>query len=198
VDPPAELPRNALGVVPRDIRAQVLAETTTAVQRAGTALPTEAAAVTHAAGELLHVLARQSEPLTIGPLTAAADRYDRAARAPRVVVPPSAPGGLAAELRSAARRVAGTVGPRDNTTLAGVALLLAVAALVAEIAAWHAQAQRHQQARAATACATVLTAGSQAPSRRSDARVPLAASPLAVHRPRPTWPGAPPVSRGRR
>lgn len=81
VDRPAELPRNALGVVPRDVRAQVLAEATTAVQRAGTALHTEPAAVAHAAGELLHVLARRSESLTIGPLTTVADRYDRAARA---------------------------------------------------------------------------------------------------------------------
>jgi hypothetical protein len=92
---------------------------------------------------------------TGGALDAAADRYDRAARAPFRPVPPVGPAGL--ELRSLARQLirAGRItGKSDALALLGV--LVALAAVVHEIAAWRSAQGRIHQCPAASDTAALI------------------------------------------
>ena len=114
--------------------------------------------IAHAAGELLTLLGHGTEDYASGSLTVLAATYDRAARTPYRVVPSI--GAAARELRHAARQL-GAVGPlinRRNEKLAVVALTLALASLVAEVAAWQQQRGRTHQAAAARTAAGGLAA----------------------------------------
>jgi hypothetical protein len=77
----------------------------------------------------------------------AADRFDRAARAPGGQ--PLEPGPVAGELRVLARRLLTARGRAGRDAVGGVALAVALAALVAELAAWQAARGRQHQAEAA-------------------------------------------------
>ena len=118
-------------------------------------LPNERALI--AAAEYVHD--RQGEPLEPGPLTGVARRYDRAARTPYRVLPSSS-GQLAADLRHAVRQLGavGVLTGRGQERLASIALLLALAGLVAEIAAWQHDRGRTHQAAAARDTARELPA----------------------------------------
>ena len=84
-----------------------------------------------------------------------ADRFDRAARAPGGHPPESGP--VAGELRVLARSLLTARGRAGRDAVGGVALAVAVAALVAEIAAWQAARGRDQQAAAARRSAADAT-----------------------------------------
>ena len=77
----------------------------------------------------------------------AADRFDRAARAPGGHPPELGP--VAGELRVLARSLLTARGRAGRGAVGGVALAVALAALVAEIAAWQAARGRDHQAAAA-------------------------------------------------
>lgn len=122
--------------------------------------------VAHAAGELLTALGGAHDGRSVGELTASASRFDRAARTPHRVVP--APlGPLAADLRRAARQLGaiGAMSGRGHERLATAALILALASLFVEIAAWQQRRHRPQQATAARSAATLLGTITQASHR---------------------------------
>ena len=85
----------------------------------------------------------------------AADRFDRAARAPGGHPPELGP--VAGELRVLARSLLTARGRAGRGAVGGVALAVALAALVAEIAAWQAARGRDHQAAAARRTATDAT-----------------------------------------
>jgi len=85
----------------------------------------------------------------------AADRFDRAARTPGGH--PPEPGPAAGQLRVLARSLLTAQGRGGRSTVGGVALAVALAALVAEIAAWQAARGRDHQAAAARHAATDAT-----------------------------------------
>ncbi len=132
-----------------------------AAEQARTALAagTEAAdGIAHATGDLLASLARATEGIHAGPSAAAAAVYDRAARTPGVVQP-NQWGTAAQGLRMASWQI-GMMGMMSgkgkDQNAATVALLLALAALTAEVAADRQQARRLHQAAAATKTSTLL------------------------------------------
>jgi hypothetical protein len=109
-----------------------------------------AESVANATLEMLVVTARVVEGYERGPLSAAVTAYERAAVTPHRVQPSRwAP--IAVELRTASRRLArtGVLSRRGSSGVALSSLILALAALVAEVAAWREQAGHHQQAAAA-------------------------------------------------
>jgi hypothetical protein len=85
----------------------------------------------------------------------AADRFDRAARAPGGWQPEVGP--VAGELRVLARSLLTVRGRAGRGAVGGVALAVALAALVAEIAAWQSARGRDHQAAAACRAATDAT-----------------------------------------
>jgi hypothetical protein len=85
----------------------------------------------------------------------AADRFDRAGRAPDGH--PSELGRVAGQLRVLARRLLTPGSRAGRGAVGGVALAVALAALVAEIAAWQAAHGRDHQAAAARRAATDVT-----------------------------------------
>lgn len=102
--------------------------------------------VAHAAGDMLLILSHlhgDSRPA----LVRAAEEFERAARTPGRGQP-ARWSRAAIELRSTSWRLARTGGDRGHA-VAALALVLALAGLVAEIAAW--RAQRHQAVAAAAA-----------------------------------------------
>lgn len=155
--------------------------------------------IAHATGEVMSVLTRGSEGRLPGPLAAIAERVDRAARTPHLVLP-DRHGAVARDLRHAARRIAaiGALSGRGQERFASVALAIALAGLLAEIAAWQRQRGRVHQAAAASRAAADLPATAQ-PGR--DSRRPRAARPSAppatpggAHRDRPARHPSPTVS----
>jgi len=132
-----------------------------AVEHARTALAsgTESAdGIAHATADLLGSVARVTDGLEAGPGAAAAAVYDRAARTPGVVHP-SEWGNAAKGLRMASWQIGmmGMIsGKGKDQNAATVALLLALAALIAEIAASRQQAHRLHQAAAASATSGLL------------------------------------------
>jgi len=132
-----------------------------AAEQARTALAagTEAAdGIAHATADLLASLARATEGIHAGPSAAAAEMYDRAARTPGVVQP-NQWGTAAQGLRMASWQIGmmGMIsGKGKDQNAAAVALLLALAALTAEIAANRTQHHRLHQAAAATKTSTLL------------------------------------------
>jgi hypothetical protein len=113
--------------------------------------------VAHATGEVLAALSRAREGWASGPLTSVAGCYDRAARTPHRVLPTNM-GPVARELRLAARRLGavGALSGRGHEKLATVTLLLALASLITEIAAWQQHHGRSHQATAARTAARTL------------------------------------------
>jgi len=132
-----------------------------AVEHARTALAsgTESAdGIAHATADLLGSVARVTDGLEAGPGAAAGEVYDRAARTPGVVQP-NQWGTAAQGLRMASWQIGmmGMIsGKGKDQNAATVALLLALAALTAEIAADRQQARRLHQAAAATKTSTLL------------------------------------------
>jgi len=132
-----------------------------AVEHARTALAsgTESAdGIAHATADLLGSVARVTDGLEAGPGAAAGEVYDRAARTPDVVQP-NQWGTAAQGLRMASWQIGmmGMIsGKGKDQNAATVALLLALAALTAEIAASRQQARRLHQAAAATKTSTLL------------------------------------------
>lgn len=141
--------------------------------------------IAHAAGEVLAAMTRGREGREPGPLTEISERYDRAARTPHRVLPERM-GPVARDLRQASRRIAavGALSGRGKEKFAGFALLLALAGLVAEIAAWQQMRGRVHQADAA---------------RRAAGALPGLAQPAgAGRRPAAARPVTPPAAGGAR
>ena len=116
----------------------------------------------------------------------AADRFDRAARAPGGH--PPEPGPVAGDLRVLARRLLTARGNAGRDAVGGVALAVALAALVAEIAAWQAARGRDHQAAAARRTATdatELVLDHPAAARPSRARTAIGGNGRARGTPRP-------------
>ena len=116
----------------------------------------------------------------------AADRFDRAARAPGERRSESGP--VAGELRLLARGLLTARGRAGRGAVGGVALAVALAALVAEIAAWQAARGRDHQAAAAQRTATDATelVLEHPPAARSGrARMPGGGNGRARGTPRP-------------
>jgi len=132
-----------------------------AVEHARTALATgteSADGIAHATADLLGSVARATDGLEAGPGAAAAQVYDRAARTPGVVQP-SEWGTAAKGLRMASWQIGimGMIsGKGKDQNAATVALLLALAALTAEIAASRQQHHRLHQATAASQTSGLL------------------------------------------
>jgi hypothetical protein len=174
-DVPA-LAHTSTGQPTPDARRAVLADATAVIQRASAQLRSERMdgdGITHATGEVIAALTAATEPRQPGPLAAVLDHYDRCARTPNDVLPRSL-GPLARDLRWTARHLArvGVLSGRGNERYATAALLVALAALIAEIGAWHQlHGRRHQAAaahRASSALPTGLpTALSTAPARHA-------------------------------
>ena len=127
----------------------------------------------------------------------AADRFDRAARAPGGH--PLEPGPVAGDLRVLARRLLTARGRAGRDAVGGVALAVALAALVAEIAAWQGARGRDHQAAAAgraAADATELVLDHPPAARRGRARLQVGgtAGHGACHG-RAQGRGGPPVGR---
>lgn len=119
--------------------------------------------VAHATLDLLVATAKCADRfdprslIDVGPLTTAAHAYERAAMSP-YRVQPSVWAPVAVELRLAARQLirAGALTKSGRTGVAVVALIVALAALVAEVAAWREQNQQLPQAVAARQSARLL------------------------------------------
>ncbi|GAA4009720.1 hypothetical protein GCM10022247_34820 [Allokutzneria multivorans] len=161
VDEPADTAADSGDdVAARQRRRDVLREAQVVVQRAAEAVRGGAESqdgVVHAAAEVLWSVSRAREGRDAGPLAASAAGYDRAARTPHRVVPAGL-GPVARELRVASRRIAvlGALSGRGKEKAALVSLVLALAGLVAEIAAWQQQKGRVHQARASRSVAQAL------------------------------------------
>jgi hypothetical protein len=133
-------------------RCAVVEGVTEVVQRATAVIRSshDGDGIAHATGEVLVVLARGQEDGFPGPLTTASELYDRAARTPHHVLPRQL-GPIAVELRRASRHLARLAGPsgQGREKLAVASLILALAALIVEIAAWLQERGRTHQATAA-------------------------------------------------
>ncbi|WP_410607535.1 relaxase/mobilization nuclease domain-containing protein [Amycolatopsis sp. lyj-109] len=118
--------------------------------------------IAHAAGEVLTALARGYEGYEPGPISRIAERFDRAARTPHRVLP-SRLGAAAFDLRQASSRIAvvGALSGRGREKFALLSLVLALAGLIMEIAAWQRACGRIHQATAAHDAATGLFAHAQ-------------------------------------
>jgi hypothetical protein len=217
--PPAQLPPEPTehASVGRAERSAALTNATTAAEAATQALATgegDGGGIVHAAGDLLTALGqvipeRAASTQLREHLQAVAEVYDRAARTPGVGQPGvwSAP---AQALRTAAWQLAAlrsiTVTGSDS---AGAAVLLAaLAALAAEVAAYHQARARHIQAAAARRAHHELVAArpvdtrpgrGEAPVRPGVARVARrhpGAAPDTLGRPGPTTTTRPPPQPG--
>jgi hypothetical protein len=119
-----------------------------------------AAGIAHSTLDLLVAAANGLEGYNpAGPITAAARTYELAAAMP-YRIQPSRWAPVAAELRTASRRIArtGALSRRGSSGVAVAALLLALAGLVAEVAAWRELSGQRQQAIAARHAADFLNA----------------------------------------
>ena len=166
----------------------------TAGLRTGSGEDLDVDGIVHATGEVLAALSRRREGSNRGELTDFSERYDRAARTPYRVLPARS-GLLAAELRHAARRIgaAGMITERMQGRLTMAALLLALAGLVAEIAAWQQLQGRTHQSTAAGATARGLpplatTVGGPLLTSRPPARPPVRPPVTGLERNMPVRP----------
>jgi hypothetical protein len=136
---------------------------------AGTGLTNaeQAEGIAHTTLDMLVAAAWAVEGATSGPVTAAARVYERAAATPYRVQPTRwAP--VAAELRTAARRLSRISGlsRRASAGIGVTALIVALAALLVEIAAWREQTGQLQQAAAARDAAALAYTDAGVKSRR--------------------------------
>jgi hypothetical protein len=167
--------------VGRAERTAALTNATTAAQAATRALETgdgEGGGIAHAAGDLLVALGQviPDRAATAGlreQLRGVAEVYDRAARTPGVGQPRtwSTP---AQALRTTAWQLAavGAITVTGSDAAAAAMLLAALAALAAEIAAYHAARDRHIQAAAARRAHTELVASRPVDTRPGPAGGP--------------------------
>ncbi|MBI4942123.1 MAG: relaxase [Actinobacteria bacterium] len=126
------------------------------VRRLSATDPAAASDVAHAAGRALAATARVVEGRAGGPLTAAADQYDRAARELHGRIPAATPTGTG--LRAVARLIALTGrAARDETTQV-LALIANLAGLADAVAELRAVQQRTAQSAAARGAADQLAA----------------------------------------
>jgi hypothetical protein len=169
--------------------------------------PLAGSAVAHATADLLAALCAVTRRSTNPVPRAVSDEFDRAARTPILRQPRRWPP-VARELRRAAWRLAAarsvTRGRDDDPGMAE--LMVAVAALIAEIAAYHEQRRHLAQAAAARRAGRVLprptssggadrgTGPSRPPPSRSGPGRPAAAAAAAVVTPGAKRPSA--ASRG--
>jgi hypothetical protein len=179
--PPEDSERSRAG---RKERSDALAEATASAERASARLARgevrDADGVAHAALDLMTALA----DIAAGPypeLSAVADGYDRAARVPGAVVPREF-GETSRALRIAAWRLSalGVLRGRGRDMVAVNQLVIALASLVAEVAAYQATCRRLAQANAADRSADRLRAS--APPRSPE--TVLSASPDSASSPR--------------
>ncbi|MFJ5984442.1 relaxase/mobilization nuclease domain-containing protein [Lentzea sp. NPDC092896] len=127
----------------------------------------DAGGIAHATGEVLVAFAQGRDGRVAGELTDLSEVFDRAARVPHRVLP-SVLGPAAAELRRTARRIGavGVLSGRGRERDAAVALVVALAALITEIAAWQEMRGRVHQAAAARVVARGLRLERDAAVRR--------------------------------
>jgi hypothetical protein len=146
-------------------------ETVDAATAAVRERPEDAESVAHASGEVLVAFAQGRDGRTGGELTDLSEFFDRAARVPHRVLP-ARHSAAAAELRRVSRRLgaAGVLSGRGHERVAAAALVLALASLVTEIAAWQESRERIHQAAAARAVARRLRASVDVGVRRVAAR----------------------------
>ncbi len=140
----------------------------------------DADGIAHATRDVLTAMAGWS-----GELGGAAEAFDRAARPPRTAV--AAPGPSGAGLRRVARQLVrrrGMLGVSDEPGAAMVALAVAMAALLREIAAWQRERDREHQAAAARAAADVVGRWAAAKSTGPGTRDVLVDHGSAARRPR--------------
>ncbi len=164
-----QLQRTATGQPTPAARRTVLTEVAAVVDHAATELRSgneSGDGIAHATADVLAALTAAAEPGRRGPLGTVLDHYDRCARTPHTVLPPSL-GPLARDLRWAARHLArvGALSGRGNERYATATLLLALAALIAEIGAWQELRGRRHQAAAAHRAAAALPAPTTRPTR---------------------------------
>jgi hypothetical protein len=158
--PDMTLPRTDDDRVTAAGRCAVLEEATAVVDRATETLRTgheSGDGIAHATGDVLAAMSYVREGRDPGPLAIVLDRYDRCARTPSTVLP-ARWGPLASDLRMASRRLCavGSLSGRGQEKFAMAALLLAVAGLIAEIAAWQQARGRAHQAAAARQVVTTI------------------------------------------
>lgn len=111
--------------------------------------------IVHATGDVLTALAANDRGHKRG-WSGAAERYERASRAPGGRIPDIGP--IGAELRMLARRLLAARGFRGKDAAGSVALAIAVAGLLHEVAAWQRERDRAHQAAAADAAGARLQA----------------------------------------
>lgn len=178
---PQEGERSGIG---RAERAAAVAEAVSAIEHATAAVATgergETAGIAHAAEDMLHAVARVTSREPVAAARGAADVYQRAARSAGIGQP-TRWGPAAAGLRSASWRLMAirslVRGPSGAD--AGVQLVVALASLLAEIAAYHEQNRRLAQARAARASRELLSrppAGATGPGDSRPGRGPAPAT----------------------
>jgi Relaxase/Mobilisation nuclease domain len=167
--PPVE-PARSERITPAERHAELhnAADVVTKVTEHVRHRPAAAEDVAHAAADIFATLAQGHDDGRRGPWADLALRYDRAARTPYQAMSFDA-GPLARDLRHAARRLAaiGVLTGRGNEKLATMALLIALAGLVAEIAAWQQERGRHHQAAAAHATVKALPSLTRIPAART-------------------------------
>lgn len=163
---------------PADVAGSAMVAARRAVERARVVTRAggdEVAEIAHATADVLVALRDWPD------LAEAADLFDRAARAPRRVV--ARPSAASLGLRRAARQLIRQRSVAGDGELGGlVALVLALVALVREIAAWQRERGRSHQAAAAIACATNLEDWSGRPHGEQPAPRRGAPSRRQVHR----------------
>jgi len=151
--------------VGRDEVAAAVGEARSAIDRAAAAVAAgggdgaagEVAGIVHSAGDMVTAVCAVTERGRVLVVGNAAEVFDRAARTAGVGLP-NRWSPIAAELRSASWRLIATRGIDLGDAGSGV-LVLALAALVAEIAAYHEEKDCLAQASAARGCASSLSNG---------------------------------------
>ncbi|WAL67704.1 hypothetical protein ORV05_07980 [Amycolatopsis cynarae] len=201
--PPSSLPRDErdrFATTSRAERTIAVEEATLAAKRASGALAAlntrqqlsavseavseDADAIAHAIHDLLLSAARGIDGHELrfdrreAPVWTAAMEYERAAATPWRVQP-ARWGPIAAELRTAARRLArvGVLSRRGREGDGIAVLLVALVALIAEIAAWRESTQRRRQADSARRAAKVLESCAGTNGRRYPAAGSLRVTP---------------------
>jgi hypothetical protein len=177
----------AIGSVPLDVSrraAKAVREATEAMRAASS--PAVASAIAYAAADLLAVTAKAWEGEPGGPLTTAADWFDRADHDLRERAPARRVS-QAGQLRTMARLIAvmGALS-RDSDTMAALHLIYILAALAESLADLREAQQRWHQAQAARDAARQirgyrLPAGPPRPSRTAWAARPPEAQPTPAN-----------------
>ena len=173
-------------------RAAVVDQSRAAVEHARTALRNgseEPAGIAHATADVLRATGAVSEPRRQGPWSETARRFDRASRAS--AWREQQLGAAARELRVAAWAMGAldALGGRSHEERGSLAALVAAtSSLLLELAAWHAAAQRSQQAQAAHAAAAAVPSTARGGPAPSPTQEGPGRGPQQAARPGP-WPG---------